>query len=120
MRRSSPQTFSTSSASWMPSTRMRLARAMRAGAPGTATEPEAVRAGAAAPEPGAGFGSHQRGLLPADVEGAVAQADLVVAAVVVADRDERLVAGHDDALDRRAADGDVEARVGGQRPAAAS
>ena len=35
---------------------MRLARAMRAGAPGTATEPDAVRAGAAEPEPGAGFG----------------------------------------------------------------
>ena len=52
MRRSSPQTFSTSSASWTPSTRRRLARAMRAGAPGTATEPEAVRAAAHRPVAG--------------------------------------------------------------------
>ena len=39
MRRSSPHTFSTSSASWRPSTKIRLARATRAWAPWTATEP---------------------------------------------------------------------------------
>ena len=47
IRRSSPQTFSTSSASWRPSTKIRLARATRALAPCTATEPDAVRVGAA-------------------------------------------------------------------------
>ncbi len=44
MRRSSPQTFSSSSASCVPSTRMRLARATRAAAPATRRDPEAVRA----------------------------------------------------------------------------
>src|SRR5581483_4617738 len=42
-RRSSPQTFSTSSASWTPSTRIRLGWATRALAPTTARLPEAVR-----------------------------------------------------------------------------
>ena len=42
-RRSSPHTFSTSSASWTPSTQMRLARATLAGAPTTARLPDAVR-----------------------------------------------------------------------------
>ena len=42
-RRSSPQTRSTSAASWTPSTRMREARAVRARAPTTARLPEAVR-----------------------------------------------------------------------------
>ena len=42
-RRSSPQTFSTSSASCRPSTKIRLARATRARAPCTATDPDAVR-----------------------------------------------------------------------------
>ena len=45
IRRSSPQTFSTSSASCRPSTKIRLARATRARAPWTATEPDAVRVG---------------------------------------------------------------------------
>ena len=49
MRRSSPQTFSTSSASCRPSTKIRLARATRAVAPCTATEPDAVRVGLAGP-----------------------------------------------------------------------
>ena len=49
-RRSSPHTFSTSSASWRPSTKIRLARATRAFVPGTATDPDAVRVGAAGPE----------------------------------------------------------------------
>ena len=44
MRRSAPQTFSTSSASWRPSTKMRLALATRAGASVTAKEPDAVLA----------------------------------------------------------------------------
>ncbi len=47
IRRSSPQTFSTSSASCRPSTKIRLARATRALTPCTATEPDAVRVGAA-------------------------------------------------------------------------
>ena len=47
MRRSSPQTFSTSSASCRPSTKIRLARATRAFAPWTATDPDAVRVGLA-------------------------------------------------------------------------
>ena len=42
-RRSSPQTRSSSAASWSPSTQMRLARATRAGASATAVEPDAVR-----------------------------------------------------------------------------
>ena len=43
-RRSSPQIRSTRAASCTPSTQIRLARATRAGAFGTATDPEAVRA----------------------------------------------------------------------------
>jgi CubicO group peptidase (beta-lactamase class C family) len=51
-RRSSPQTRSTRAASCRPSTQIRLARATRAGADGTATEPEAVSLrGAGAPCP---------------------------------------------------------------------
>ena len=46
-RRSSPHTFSTSSASWRPSTRMRLARAVRARASAAAKDPDAVRRGPA-------------------------------------------------------------------------
>ena len=42
-RRSSPHTFSTSSASCTPSTQIRLPRATRAGAPTTARLPDAVR-----------------------------------------------------------------------------
>ena len=53
-RRSSPHTRSTSSASWMPSTRMRLAFATFAGALGAATEPLAVREAAAGVVAGAG------------------------------------------------------------------
>ena len=45
-RRSSPHTCSTSSASWRPSTQIRLAAATFAGAVGPATEPDAVIAGA--------------------------------------------------------------------------
>ena len=48
-RRSSPQTFSTSSASCLPSTQMRLALATCARCPATRTEPDAVR-----PAPAAG------------------------------------------------------------------
>ena len=43
MRRSCPQTFSTSSASWRPSTKIRDPRATRAFASWTATDPLAVR-----------------------------------------------------------------------------
>ena len=49
IRRSSPQTFSTSSASWRPSTKIRLARATRAFTSWTATEPLAVRVVLAGP-----------------------------------------------------------------------
>ena len=44
-RRSSPHTFSTSSASCRPSTKIRLARAVRARASATAKDPDAVRRG---------------------------------------------------------------------------
>ena len=44
-RRSSPHTCSSSSASWRPSTQIRLAAATFAGPDGPATEPDAVRAG---------------------------------------------------------------------------
>ena len=44
-RRSSPHTCSTSSASWRPSTQIRLAAATRAGAGVPAIEPEAVTVG---------------------------------------------------------------------------
>ena len=50
-RRSSPQTFSTSSASCLPSTQIRLALATWARWPATRTEPDAVRPAAAAAAP---------------------------------------------------------------------
>src|SRR5699024_8533605 len=46
------QTFSTSSASWRPSTQIRDPRATRARAPATATDPEAVRCRAGFPGAG--------------------------------------------------------------------
>ena len=98
---------------------MRLARAMRAGAPGTATEPDAVRWRGREPEPGVGLGRTRVTLLPPTSKAPSREAGLVVAAVVVADRDEGLVAGDDDALDRRAPHGHVETGVGrdeGRRP----
>jgi len=48
-RRSSPQTFSTSSASCTPSTSIRLPRATRARAGPALSDPEAVRVGPAGP-----------------------------------------------------------------------
>ena len=81
-RRSSPQTFSTSSASWMPSTQMRLAAGDPGPAPPTAMEPEAVTRRWVRGRPGATsvHGS------PLDAERAPLVDELVPAAVAVEQR----------------------------------
>ena len=65
LRRSSPQTFSTSSASWTPSTRMRLARATCAGLPGPG---DRSARGASRRRRAAAAGRHERDRLAVDGE----------------------------------------------------
>ncbi len=109
MRRSSPHTFSTSSASWRPSTRMRLARATRAGG---SRDRHRARGGAAGRRGAPGRRRDQRHLPAIDREPAVAQAHLPVASVGVAEGDDALGQRDDDAaqpaaplLDRQPGDG---------------
>ena len=61
-RRSSPHTCSRSSASWRPSTQIRLAAATRAGPTGPAIDPDAVTAGAARADDGGAAQRHRLAL----------------------------------------------------------
>ena len=83
-RRSSPQTCSTSSASWRPSTQIRLAAATFAGPAGPATEPDAV---VAAPALGLDGRPAQRHRAALEQEAARLPREVALVVAAVAQRD---------------------------------
>ena len=93
-RRSSPQTFSTSSASWRPSTKIRLSRATRARPPVTATDPDAVRRGAAGA--GRATGAESTTGRPVEQEAGAEREGASLAAPVLEGEDVEIAVDRDD------------------------